>query len=248
MGEQDALVREARARRVEAESAFQDAGRAFADAERRREQGRAELTRFTQQQQAGAVRREVLTAEIARLEPARAAADERLAEARAAIASGQTTLDARRQELRAGEEAVAAANKELAASESTLAAVNKAQTGRTSWLDALRGLNEAGAGFSAGTQAVLKGLDNPELFKPAIIGVLGASIDVEARFIPAVEAILSHHLQTILLRDGEVADVLLETLATGKKVGRATLATPGALPPAPPDSLADRSPICSKVG
>ena len=37
----------------------------------------------------------------------------------------------------------------------------------------LRGLNEAGAGFSAGTQAVLRGLDRPELFKGAIIGVLG---------------------------------------------------------------------------
>ncbi len=246
LGEQDALVREARAKRVEAESAFQNAGRAFADAERRREQGRAELSRFTQQQQAGEVRREVLSAEIARLEPARAAADERLAEARASIVSGQATLDARRKELRAAEEAVAAANKELAASETALAAVNKAQTGRTSWLDALRGLNEAGAGFSAGTQAVLKGLDNPELFKPAIIGVLGASIDVEARFIPAVEAILGHHLQTILLRDAEVADVLLDTLATGKKVGRATLATPGALPdrrgsPALPDGALTRA-------
>ncbi len=238
LGEQDALVREARARRVGAETTFQNAGRAFADAERRREQGRGDLTRFIQQQQVGEVRREVLSAEIARLEPARAAVDERLAEARASIVSGQGTLDARRQELRAAEEAVAAANKELAASESTLAAVNKAQTGRTSWLDALRGLNEAGAGFSAGTQAVLKGLDNPELIRPAIIGVLGATIDVPSRFIPAVEAILGHHLQTILLRDAEVADVLLHTLATGKKVGRATLAAPGALPPTPPDSLA----------
>ena len=231
--EQDALVREARAKRVEAEHAFGAAGRAVADAETRRETSRAELARFAREQQAGEVRREVLAAEIARLEPARATADEQVSQVRAGIAAGQATLDARRKELRAAEDALAAANKQLTVGETTLAAASKAQTGRTSWLEALRGLNEAGAGFSAGTQAVLRGLDRPELFKPAIIGVLGASIDVEAKFIPAVEAILGHHLQTILLRDAEVADEILETLAVGKKVGRATLATPGALPPAP---------------
>ena len=123
-----------------------------------------------------------------------------------------------------GEEAVAAAQKELAAADSSARHRHQGagRRARRGW-KSLRGLNEAGAGFSAGTQAVLRGLDRPELFKPAIIGVLGSSIDVETRFIPAVEAILGHHLQTVLLRDDEVAAELLETLATGKKVGRATL-------------------------
>ena len=223
--EQDASVREARARRVEAEGAYQAAERAAMEVEQKLTTGRAEHARLTQSQQAGEVRRELLSAETARLDPARAAANERVAEAKTQIAAAQGTLDTRRQELRAAEDAQAAAQRDLAAAETTLADATRAQAARTARLEVLRGLNEAGAGFSAGTQAVLRGLDRPELFKGALVGVLGSSIDVEPRFIPAVEAVLGHHLQTILLRDEEVAATLLESLATGKKVGRATLAT-----------------------
>ena len=235
--EQEAAAREARARRVEAEGAFQAAERAVAEIERTLAAGQAELARLTQSQQAGDVRRELLGAEAARLAPARAEANARVAEVKTQITAAQGTLDTRRQELRATEDAQAAAQRELAGAESALANAVRMQAGRTSRLEVLRGLNEAGAGFSAGTQAVLRGLDRPELFKGAIIGVLGSSIEVEARFIPAIEAVLGQHMQTILLRDEEVAMTLLESLATGKKTGRATLATPGALPPAPPDRL-----------
>ncbi len=223
--EQDAAVREVRARRVEAEGAFQAADRAAQEIERTLAAGRAELARLTQSQQAGEVRRELLSAEAARLEPARAEGNARVAEAKVQIAAAQGTLDTRRQEVRAAEEAQGVAQTELAGAETALAAATKTQAARTSRLEVLRGLNEAGVGFSSGTQAVLRGLDRPELFKGAIVGVLGSSVDVDARFIPAVEAVLGHHMQTILLRDEEVAATLLESLATGKKVGRATLAT-----------------------
>ena len=223
--EQDATLREARTRRVEAEGAFQAAERAAAAVEQTLAAARAELARLTQSQQAGEVRRELLSAEAARLEPARAEADARVAEAKTQIAAAQATLDTRRQAVRAAEEAQASAQQALAGADATLANAAKAQAARTARLEVLRGLNEAGAGFSAGTQAVLRGLDRPELFKGAIVGVLGSSIEVEARFIPAVEAVLGHHLQAILLRDDEVAATLLESLATGKKVGRALLAT-----------------------
>ncbi len=223
--EQDAAVREARTRRVEAEGAFQAAERAAAETERKLAAGRAELARLTQSQQAGEVRRELLSAEAARLEPARAEANARVAETKGQIATAQTTLDTRRQEVRAAEEAQGDAQKQVAGAESTLASATKTQAGLTSRLEVLRGLNEAGVGFSTGTQAVLRGLDRPELFKSATVGVLGSSIEVDPRYIPAVEAVLGHHLQTILLRDEEVAATLLESLATGKKVGRATLAT-----------------------
>ena len=221
--EQEGVVREARAKRVAVEAAWQQAQGAVTEGERRLGQQRTELAHLTQQAQAGDVRRELLAGELARLEPARAGAAERVAAARAETAAGQTALEARRAEVRAAEEAVAAAQKELAAAEQTLAGAQKVQVGRTSRLEVLRGLNEAGAGFSAGTQAVLRGLDRPELFKPAMVGVLGASLDVEARFIPAVEAVLGHHLQTVVLRDDEAAAELLAALAHGKRVGRASL-------------------------
>ena len=221
--DQEAAVREARARRSEAEGAFGSADRAVADTERRLAAGRAELARLTQSQQAGEVRREMLAGEAARLEPLRTAAAERVAETHTQIAAAQSALEARRLEMRAAEEAQTAAQKALAAAEAALAGGTKALAGSTSRLEVLRGLNEAGAGFSSGVQAVLRGLDRPELFKGAIIGVLGSSVEVEGKFIPAVEAVLGPHLQAVLLRDEEVAAVMLEALATGKKVGRATL-------------------------
>ena len=232
--EQEGVVRDARAKRVAAEAALQQAQQAAAEGERRLGQQRAELANLTQQAQAGDVRRELLAGELARLEPTRAGANERMAEARAETAASQTALEARRADVRAAEEAVTASQKELAAAEQTLAAALKVQAGRTSRLEVLRGLNEAGAGFSAGTQAVLRGLDRPELFKPAMVGVLGASLDVEARFIPAVEAVLGHHLQTVVMRDDEAAAELLATLANGKKVGRATLVNVTARPAGQP--------------
>ena len=231
---QDALVRDARQTRVRAETSFANTLRAVADTEKRLAALRAELATLVQQQQAGDVRKELLAAELARLAPASADANARLEGARTEIAASQSALAARRDEGRAAEAASADAQKTLATAETSLATAAKAQAARTARLEVLRGLNEAGAGFSAGTQAVLRGLDRPELFRPATVGVLGSSIDVEGRFIPAVEALLGHHLQTVLLRDDEVAAELLTTLAAGKKVGRATLLPLPSLPVAQP--------------
>ncbi len=225
--EQEAAVCEARTRRSEAEAAFGSADRAVADAERRLAAGRAELARLTQSQQAGEVRRELLADEAARLEPLRTAAAERVAETRMQIAAAQAALEARRAEVKAAEDAQGGTQRALATAEAALATGTKTLAASTSRLEVLRGLNEAGAGFSSGVQAVLRGLDRPELFKGAIIGVLGSSVEVEARFIPAVEAILGQHLQTVLLRDEEVAETLLDALAAGKKVGRATVVEVG---------------------
>ena len=221
--EQEAAMWEARARRVAAEGAFQTSERAAGEAERRLAAGRAELARLIQSQQAGEVRRELLADEAARLEPLRAAATERVSETQTQVMAAQAALESRRQEVRTAEEAQIAAQKAVSVADTALAVGTKTLAGSTSRLEVLRGLNEAGAGFSSGVQAVLRGLDRPELFKGAIIGVLGSSVEVEARFIPAVEAALGQHLQTVLLRDEEVAATLLEALATGKKVGRATL-------------------------
>ena len=242
--DQEAAVRAARTRRMEAEGAHESAGRAVADGEKRLAAGRAELTRLTQQQQAGEARREMLVEEATRLSPLQTSAAERVTQTRTQIAAAQTTLEARRQELRMAEDAETTAQKALVAADAALAGGTKALAGSTSRWEVLRGLNEAGAGFSSGVQAVLRGLDQPELFKGSIIGVLGSSLEVEARFIPAVEAALGQHLQTVLLRDEEVAAAMLEALATGKKVGRATLKSLGqAQTAARIDGKANKSPL-----
>src|SRR5215472_16961838 len=52
--------------------------------------------------------------------------------------------------------------------------------------DVLRQLNEQGAGLGVGTQAVLKGLDNPELYRSAVVGVLANLLEVPGELIPAI--------------------------------------------------------------
>ncbi len=233
---QETLVRDSRAKRVAAEQALQAAQRGAADADQRLIQLSGDLARWQQQEQTAGVRGEMLATELARLEPGHAEAAARIDEVRTQIAAATAALQDRRGELRQAEEGHAAAQKELVACEQAVSAAQKQLTERAGKLEVLRQLNIAGAGLATGTQAVLRGLDKPELFTAGIAGVLGTLIEVEARYIPAIEAILGQNLQAVLLRDAEVAVALLDSLATGRKVGRATLAIPeaaadGAPPP-----------------
>jgi chromosome segregation protein len=94
---------------------------------------------------------------------------------------------------------------------------------KESRIEVLRSLVESGEGFSSGTQAVLKGLDNPDFFLPALQGALAAGIEVEPRYVPAVEAVLGLNLQSVLLKDIEKAGHILKTLHA-QKGGRVVLA------------------------
>lgn len=221
---QERLVQEARNRRAEADRALQAAQRAASEADSRISLLRGELARLVNQRQTSEVRRDLLTAEASRLDPARAEATERLAAVRDQLSAAAAGLEDLRAAQAQAEAALAASQKDLAGVEIVLANAQRQQAARTSKHEVLRQLNESGAGLAAGTQAVLRGLDQPPLFKPSIIGVLGTQIDVEPRYIPAVEAALGENLQAILLRDEEVAIALFKSLSEGKKVGRATLA------------------------
>jgi chromosome segregation protein len=90
-------------------------------------------------------------------------------------------------------------------------------------LDLLRQLNTEGAGFAEGTQAVLRGLDNPDFFKAAISGSLAEFIEVDQEWIPAIEAALGENLQSVLMKDSAVAESILKTLSS-QKLGRASVA------------------------
>ncbi len=70
---------------------------------------------------------------------------------------------------------------------------------------------------------MLRGLDNPELFKPSILGALATQIEVAQEFIPAIEPALGQNLQAIIMKDATVAEAAIRTLST-KKLGRASLA------------------------
>lgn len=129
-----------------------------------------------------------------------------------------------------------AAQETRQAAETALNAVSKEAAGIESRVEVLRQLQEQGEGFDEGTQAVLRGLDNPEFFKPAIHGALADHIQVEPRFIPAVEAALGATLQTIIFKDTSIAELALQTLS-GRRLGKATISPREWIPQARHDSL-----------
>ncbi|MBE2205358.1 MAG: chromosome segregation protein SMC [Chthoniobacterales bacterium] len=106
--------------------------------------------------------------------------------------------------------------------EAVLSVAGKEAAGIESRLEVLRQLQEQGEGFDEGTQAVLHGLDNPSFFSPAVQGALAQNIQVEPRYIPAVEAALGSALQAIVFKDPGVAESALLTLSRNK-LGRANV-------------------------
>lgn len=96
-------------------------------------------------------------------------------------------------------------------------------TQRRSRLEVIEQLLQKGEGLSSGTQKVLAGLDNPEVYSTGVRGLLASSIEVtDAVFIPAIEAALKDHLQAVLLTESEFAAQIIQRL-TDQKMGRAAL-------------------------
>jgi chromosome segregation protein len=113
----------------------------------------------------------------------------------------------------------------LAEAEKNLAAAERVLTEKRSRLEVLRQLNEEGAGLAKGSQAVLKGLDDPARFRASIAGSLISELDVEPQFVPAIEAALGRNLHAVILKDRETAQEIVARL-TKKKLGQAALFIP----------------------
>jgi chromosome segregation protein len=119
----------------------------------------------------------------------------------------------------------------LSKAEQNLAAVERTLAEKGSRLDVLRQLDEQGEGLAQGSQAVLEGMDGSEKFHEAIAGSLVAQLDVDPKFIPAVEAALGRNLHAIVLKDANVASEIIARLRK-KKLGQAALLIPQLTPPA----------------
>jgi chromosome segregation protein len=92
----------------------------------------------------------------------------------------------------------------------------------SSRLEVLKQLVKTGEGLEQGTQAVLSGLDDKDLYEPGIRGVLASFIQVEGDYTNAVESALGAHLQTVLVRDSMLAESIIDAL-TLKKMGQAAI-------------------------
>ena len=120
---------------------------------------------------------------------------------------------------------------QLSEAEQDLAAVERTLAEKRSRLDVLRQLNEEGEGLAQGSQAVLKGVDDPEKFRDAIAGSLVAHLDVDPKFIPAIEAALGRNLHAVVLKNADTAFEIIARLKK-KKLGQAALLIPQLTQPA----------------
>ncbi len=135
-----------------------------------------------------------------------------------AMHEAESALDRAEADLESGELERQRVEAEMSTAQRSLAQIQ-------SRLEVLEQLNLEGEGAAPGAQAVLRGLDRPDHFKPAVRGMLGSLLRVEPGFLPAIEAALGSRGDTIVLNDRATAREILESLYE-HKLGRASLVTP----------------------
>lgn len=82
-------------------------------------------------------------------------------------------------------------------------------------LQVLEEFEAVGEGLGAGTQALLAGLDSPDLITPNILGAIATLIDIDIQYIPAMEAILENDLQAVLFQEATSVELAARQLAQG---------------------------------
>jgi chromosome segregation protein len=182
-----------------------------------------DLAGLTARREATALRLSELTTSLDDANRSLAAARSDLAAARTAMETERQTAEQRKQTLADAEQnlhenqaAVASAEKEIARFERLIAE-------KQARLEVLRQMTEEGHGLEKGSQAVLKGLGDPERIRPAIAGALVASLNVEPEFVAALEAAFGRNMHAVVLRDPDLAADIFRKLAD-EKLGQAALA------------------------
>lgn len=222
LGQQNERVRIAREERGLAERQIQEIGSEISRHENRLGSLRNEISAAAGRREAGETRLRLLQGEAEASEQAAGEVAARLEEISHRAEAARFAAESAQAEQGEAQLAYEAAQVARQTAETALNAISKEAAGIESRLEVLRQLQEQGEGFDEGTQAVLRGLDHPEFFKPAIHGALADHIQVDAHFIPAVEAALGGALQAIIFKDTDVAESALGALI-GKKLGKAAL-------------------------
>jgi chromosome segregation protein len=184
---------------------------------------RTQVSAAAQQQETAEARLAMLAGELSQVEAAVTHVNEQLQTAQADLARTLLLLEEKTVALTTAEANLREAQSRIGGIEQELREVQRGYADRESRLEVLRGLVAGGEGLSEGTQAVLRGLDNPDFFKPAIHGALAQCIDVPPEYVNAVEAALGANLQAIVMKDAMIAESVMKTL-TLQKLGKASLA------------------------
>jgi len=142
---------------------------------------------------------------------------------RANIEEQEATRNELDENLKACSYAIAEQRRQRDALDNEVNELQRTTTQRKSRFEALKQLIAQGEGLAEGTQAVLRGLDNAEVYRTGVRGILASSIEVDPPFITAIEAALREHLQAVLLTESELAAQVVDRLAQ-LKMGKAAVA------------------------
>lgn len=219
-------LRAARTERAQKEDELQALQLSLSKLENRNTSLQSDLNGIAARREATAVRiselTRVITDETRQVEEARA----QLTAARAAMETERQAAENRKENLRQAEERLQQNQAGVANAEKEIVRLERSSAEKQARLEVLRQMTEEGEGLEKGSQAVLKGLDNPERIRPAIAGALVASLNVEPEFVPALEAAFGRNMHAVVLRDNEMAAEIFRKLVDGK-LGHAALAIPG---------------------
>jgi chromosome segregation protein len=183
----------------------------------------ADLTGIIARREATALRLAELTTSLDDANRGLTAARADVAAARNAMEVERQTAEQRKQNLHDAEQRLHENEAALADAEKEISRVERLIGEKQARLEVLRQMTEEGHGLEKGSQAVLKGLDDPERIRPAIAGALVASLNVDTEFVPALEAAFGRNMHAVLLRDPALATDIFHKLAD-EKLGQAALA------------------------
>ena len=218
-------LRAARSERVQKEDELQALQLSLSKFESRTASLQNDLAGITARRDATSARiaelNRLLADETRHLEEARA----NLSAARAGMEAERRTAEERKENLRQAEERFQQKQAAVASAEKEIARLERLSAEKQARLEVLRQMTEEGEGLEKGSQAVLKGLDDPERIRPAIAGALVASLNVDSEFVPALEAAFGRNMHAVVLRETGLAAEIFGKLVEGK-LGQAALAIP----------------------
>lgn len=214
------ITQAAREEKIRIERALREARQCMHNAEGIIISAQAEITSHTSQAETDRARQDQLQrdAETLNAERENRLAEEseikqRIEELRGEIEGHETLLQQREKELQAVEIGLEQTARKLQE-------VSRMHSERASRADVLRQMIAHGEGLEKGTQAVLKGLDDPEFFHGGIRGLLSQFIEVNREHIPAIEAALGANLQAVLVANSLMAENIIDIL-TRNQLGQA---------------------------
>jgi chromosome segregation protein len=219
------LISQLRAARSAHQSKLEPLREAASKTQKRIDELQAEISGLSIRRETTEENRCSLDTAISETRAASERVNKEIAAARTAAETGQKNLARLKMTLQASQEKMRQHQQLAADTEKSLAEIERFLAEKESRLQVLRQFEEEGQGLSQGSQAVLKGLDDPVRIHAALGGALASHLEVDPEYAVAIEAALARNLQAIVLNDPRLASEIITALKK-KKLGQVALMIP----------------------